>query len=355
MPAPQDAPLQTLMLPFAAGVLRWPAAPVLFLRARADAALRAQARGSLLCVQDWFPHARALQRAGFAVLDETALPESGTGHPLVLVLPPRQREEARALLARALACTAAGGCVVACQANDEGARSGEADLRRLAPLAGSLVKHHCRVYWTALLQTPPDPDLLAQWQTLDAPRPILDGRFLSRPGVFAWDRVDPASRLLAEQLPATLAGRGADLGCGWGYLAAQLLQQCPAITALDLYEADRRALDLARHNLLPLAGARQLDFRWADVTAGLDRGGYDFIVSNPPFHGSGRDARPQIGQAFIAAAAAALRPGGQLWLVANRHLPYEQTLAAGFAQVRLLVERDGYKVVQAVRAGGAGA
>ncbi len=43
--------------------------------------------------------------------------------------------------------------------------------------------------------------------------------FLSRPGVFAWDRIDPASALLAEHLPADLAGRAADLGAGYGFVA----------------------------------------------------------------------------------------------------------------------------------------
>jgi 16S rRNA (guanine1207-N2)-methyltransferase len=353
MPAVQDAPLQTLMLPFATGALRWPDGTALFLRARAGWPLREQARGPVLCEQDWYPAAEALRREGLAPIAGDASPRpDGAGHPLVLVLPPRQREEARALLARAVALATPGGVVVACQANAEGARSGEADLARLAPLAGTLTKSHCRVYWTAPLAAHADPALVEAWRALDAPRPILDGRFLSRPGVFAWDRVDPASRLLAEQLPDTLAGRGADLGCGWGFLAAQLLERCAAITALDLYEAERRALALAERNLAPWAGTRALGLHWADVTAGLPARDYDFIVSNPPFHGAARDGRPQIGQAFIAAAAAALRPGGRLWLVANRHLPYEQALAAGFAEVKVLAERDGYKALVATRAGG---
>ena len=93
----------------------------------------------------------------------------------------------------------------------------------------------------------------------------------------------------------------------------------------------------------------RLDFRWHDVTGGLpDR--YDFIVSNPPFHTQSRADRPDIGQRFITAAAAALKPGGRLWLVANRHLPYEQTLNDQFGEVRVAGERDGFKVIAAVKA-----
>ena len=89
-----------------------------------------------------------------------------------------------------------------------------------------------------------------------------------------------------------------------------------------------------------------LDFLWHDVTEGLPRT-YDAIVSNPPFH-RGREARSDLGQAFIAAASAALRPGGRFWLVANRHLPYEAALRAGFAGVRTVADEAGYKVLEAI-------
>ena len=58
----------------------------------------------------------------------------------------------------------------------------------------------------------------------------------------------------------------------------------------------------------------------------------DAVVMNPPFH-TGRTAEPGLGQAFITAAARLLAPQGQLWMVANRHLPYETALGGQFAHV----------------------
>jgi 16S rRNA (guanine1207-N2)-methyltransferase len=153
--------------------------------------------------------------------------------------------------------------------------------------------------------------------------------------------------LLAEQLPSKLAGRAADLGAGFGYLAAELLTRCPGITAVDVYEAENRALELARINLQNFPG--RVHYRWHDVSVGL-LDAYDVIVTNPPFHAQRGIDRPDIGRRFITVAAESLRPGGSLWLVANRHLPYEAVLSEKFPIVRTVVQKHGYKIIEAVRA-----
>lgn len=343
-----DPELETLLLPLREGELAWPAqGGALLLRARAGAALQPWRGRGLVCEQSFRPWALALEQAGFDLLPQAddAAEAEPRRYPLVMLLAPRQRDEARALLARAVEACAPGGVVLACAGNKSGGRPLQDDLARLAGPVRVLSKHHCRASWTQPLQGPADPALLAEWKQLDAPRPILDGRYLSRPGLFAWDRADAGSQLLLEQLPADLAGAAADLGAGWGYLGAELLARCPGIHSLDLFEAEARALALARRNL---ADAKvPVRFHWQDVAAGVP-GRYDLVLCNPPFH-QGRADQPELGRAFIAAASAALAPGGRLWLVANRHLPYESALAAGFASWRCAAERDGYKVFEARR------
>lgn len=348
MPLFDDAALETLFLPFIDGRLAWPEGEVLFLRARDGLPLRQRPWPGLICEQSFKPDADALQRTGFAV-NKAREPASEAGaYSMVLVLPPRQRDEARALMARAVAATRPGGRVVASLSNNEGARSGEADLAQLVGEVETIPKNKCRVFWSAPLQGAADPALAARWLALDAVRSIADGRFVSRPGVFAWDRIDPASALLAKHLPADLAGRAADLGAGFGYLSVELLTRCPRVTALDLFEAENRALDLARSNLSALESRAALGYHWHDVTAGLPHS-YDVIVSNPPFHTQSRTDRPDIGRRFIAIAAEALNPGGRLWLVANRHLPYESVLTESFGKVRIVAQEHGFKIVEAVR------
>jgi 16S rRNA (guanine1207-N2)-methyltransferase len=77
------------------------------------------------------------------------------------------------------------------------------------------------------------------------------------------------------------------------------------------------------------------------------------VICNPPFH-LGRAADPALGQAFVATAAAVLRGSGTLWLVANRHLPYEAALGRLFRDVGLLEETADYKLIRASRPDSAG-
>jgi 16S rRNA (guanine1207-N2)-methyltransferase len=340
-----DAALEALFVPFATGDLAWPASgDVLILRARDGFVLWEQRRRGWVLQQSFKPAADALARSGFAVSAE--VPEGRFA--AVMVLPTRQREESRALFAQAMTHVTPDGVVLAAVPNAEGAKTAEADLALLTGGVSNLSKHKCRVFWTRAGATP-DPSLLGTWLALDDTLPIDEGRFVSRRGLFAWDRIDIASALLTSVLPGDFTGRVADLGAGFGYLACRVIATNPGVTAVDLYEAEGRAIDPARQNVAAAVAAsgRSIasNVQWHDVTHGID-GGYDAIVSNPPFH-QGRADQPELGRAFIAVAARAMSPQGRFWMVANRHLAYEATLDACFTHVRTVADRDGFKVIEA--------
>lgn len=339
--------LDALMLPFAEHRLNWPTdGRVLFLRARDGEALRSVQKPGWVAVQGFKPLHDALPDD----LTRQAEPPADARFDVVLLLPPRQREESRAWLARALDAIAPGGVLVVAQSNNEGARTLQDDLARLCGPVQCESKHKCRVIWTRPDPAAIDAALLADWRALDAPRRIAAG-YLSRPGLFSWDRIDAGSALLAAHLPSNLAGRVADLGAGYGYLSCELLRRCARVEALDLYEAEASALPLARANIEAVMAetGRRPTFAayWQDVTAGLGQR-YHAILSNPPFH-LDRGDRPDLGLAFIRAAADALRPDGRLWLVANRHLPYEAMLDTRFGEWQVRAEGQGYKIIEARR------
>ena len=291
--------------------------------------------------QSFQPLHAALRSEG---LDTTTAP--GSPAEIVIVLLPRSRHEGRALLARAVREVAPGGLVVGAALNEEGARSAEKDLAALLPLAGQLSKAHGRAFWT-VSRPPVLPEatqaLVAGWLAADEPRFDAATGTWQRPGVFNEGRLDAGSALLIEHLPPTLRGALADLGAGSGLLSMAVLDHSPGVQSIDLFEAEDRALDLARRNL---AEARvTVRFHWHDVAAGVP-GRFDAVVSNPPFHVGSRGV-PALGRAFIAAAAHALKRDGQFLMVANRHLPYEDALREVFGRGELLAEQAGFKVYRA--------
>lgn len=175
-----------------------------------------------------------------------------------------------------------------------------------------------------------------------APRIVPGLEAWSQPGVFAWDRIDGGSALLAEVLPP-MKGKGADLGCGYGALATVVLRST-AVTSLKLVDLDRRAVEAAKRNVED----GRATFEWTDARTLEDTGDLDFVVMNPPFHDGGAEDR-RLGQAFVRKAAGLLKKGGVLWLVANRHLPYEAELNAAFKRVTPVGDGGGYKLFEAVK------
>ncbi len=276
---------------------------------------------------------------GAALLDAAA---PGSAASVTMVVPPGTIERRHAL-ALALRALAPGGRLLALGPRDKGG----ARIRKELAAFGCVVAEDSKSHWRLCRAArPAQPVGLEAAIAEGVPRPDAALGLWTQPGIFSWDRVDEGSALLLDALAphmGALRGHGADLGCGLGLLGRALLADGPAIATLDMAELDARALAMARRNVTD----PRARFHWLDVRAGLPFAGLDFVVMNPPFHSGGADD-VGLGRAFLQRARAALRPGGVLWMVANRHLPYEADLAALFARVEAVRETGRFKVARAV-------
>ncbi|MEQ9695277.1 class I SAM-dependent methyltransferase [Shimia sp. SDUM112013] len=288
--------------------------------------LSALPRAACHIIQPLKPDYDAFAAAGF----DCAVHEDGR-YDFALVCLPRAKAQARDLIARAVTCA---DTVIVDGQKTDGVDSLLKDCRKRAGLTGSLAKSHGKLFWFS-------GGDFADWRAPDQQE--VAGGFLTAAGVFSADGIDPASALLAQHLPQKLGRTVADLGAGWGYLSAQILQH-PEVETLYLVEADHVALDCARANLDDPRAA----FHWADATTWHARARMDTVVMNPPFH-TGRSADPALGAAFIKAAARMMAPAGQLWMVANRHLPYEPILASHFTKTEEIAGDTRFKVLWAAR------
>jgi 16S rRNA (guanine1207-N2)-methyltransferase len=192
------------------------------------------------------------------------------------------------------------------------------------------------------------------WATAEAaPRETLDvtvrGHTFSltlREGVFARGGLDDGTRMLIEAVEVQPDDQALDLGCGGGIIGILLARLAPQ-GHVDLVDSDTAAVALARENLR----ANGIGNATVCVGDGLDAlpgTTFDLIATNPPFH-LGRRQTIDIAHRFITTAASALRPGGRLYLVANRFLPYERALRDAFRDLREIAGDRHYKVLLAIR------
>ena len=246
---------------------------------------------------------------------------------------PRSRAAARAMIAEAEAHVAAGGPVIVDGQKTDGVDAVARAVRDRVETSVPLAKAHGRVFAFAA------GSAFADWVPGEA---AFDG-FVTDAGMFSADGPDRGSAMLAAALPAALPARVVDLGAGWGYLARAILAR-DGVRQLDLVEAEHAALSCARRNV---ADARAR-FHWADALTFRPETPVDAVVMNPPFH-LVRDADPGLGADFIRAAAGMLHPGGTLWMVANRHLPYAAVLAGMFRDVAEIGGDGTFRLIRAAR------
>jgi 16S rRNA (guanine1207-N2)-methyltransferase len=337
-----DDSLKTVFHPFETGDLRVPLKEerVLFLGAEPGLRLPAGFTPNLTLVQGFRPSFRALEADGFDVAPRA----EGSGYDASLILCGRHRRQSEAWMAEALSRVKEGGLILVAGSKTNGIDGLRRKAAELLPLVGRIAKYHGAAFW---FLRPADVVSVTAALTPSVV-PMVDGRFRTDVGMFSPDHVDPGSRLLAANLPDGIFGDVADFGAGWGYLSSELLSRNSGVSRMDLYEAGFDALEAARANLAAIQDGTRIGFFWTDLLAEPVGRRYDFIVMNPPFH-AGRKAEPAIGLGMIAAALRALKPGGRLFLVANRQLPYERTLAKQFRAAGETVRDARYKVLWAVR------
>lgn len=149
----------------------------------------------------------------------------------------------------------------------------------------------------------------------------LDLDVAAHGAVFAGTKLDIGTRFLLTYLPNMKPARHAvDLGCGTGIIAAMYARQHPgaAVTATDQSAA---AVASARATAQANGLENRITVLQDDALSTLAAGSVDLVLLNPPFH-VGAGIHAGAGLKMIEAAGRVLAPGGELWTVFNRHLPY---------------------------------
>ena len=191
---------------------------------------------------------------------------------------------------------------------------------------------------------------------------------MNHAGVFSRQRLDQGTRLLLEVIPEIdILGRRepgegdgpedrppadrllvVDLGCGNGVVGTVTAQLCPVAELVFLDESHRAVASARETFRSAFGGERVAEFRVTDCLAGIEAASADLILNNPPFH-----QQEAIGDAIawkmFTESKHALRGGGSLYVVGNRHLGYHVKLNRIFGNNEVVASNKKFVVLRAVR------
>lgn len=240
----------------------------------------------------------------------------------------------------------AGGSIYVIGSKDQGIASLK---NRLSDLFGNTVTLGYRKGTHVLFCQRP-----AQWQISQHQQQSIEVRLRGaalqiglREGVFARGGLDAGTHMLIEALQFDQQDQSMlDLGCGSGIIGLFLAQMAPW-AQVDLVDSNLSAVALARENA-QRNGLDRVNVLASDGFQAVAGKRYDIIATNPPFH-VGKHQTIGLARTFIATAVNALTDHGRLYLVANRFLPYEQSMREAFGNLREIAGDRRYKVLLACR------
>ncbi|RLV64603.1 ribosomal RNA small subunit methyltransferase [Streptomyces sp. CBMAI 2042] len=223
--------------------------------------------------------------------------------------------------------------------------------RIVGPTRTSLAVRKARlIFATPDLELPRTPSPWPYRYELPADIGPVSGRTaVNHAGIFCAERLDVGTRFFLKHLP-TCGGsvKIADLGCGNGVLglSAALANPDAHVTFVDeSYGAVASAEETFR---LGAPEGAKADFLVGDGLTDLAPGSLDLVLNNPPFH-SHMATTDATARTMFTGARTALRQGGELWVVGNRHLSYHTHLRRIFGNCTTVAGDPKFVVLRAVK------
>lgn len=165
-------------------------------------------------------------------------------------------------------------------------------------------------------------------------------------GVFAKGKLDPATKLLLENIEIKNGENVLDLGCGSGVIG-MIASKMANDVKVTLVDSDYLAIKIAEQNL-KLNKIDNCGVIVSDGTGKIKGKKFDCVIFNPPFH-QGREVSLLVAEQFIKESFDLLLPDGRLYVVCNIFLPQEKIINRIFGNSNIVVKNKSYKVIGAVK------
>ncbi|NLJ93762.1 MAG: methyltransferase [Aeromonadales bacterium] len=238
------------------------------------------------------------------------------------------------------------------------AKAKEIHTSTLALFERYLGPTHTSLAWkkARLIFSKRDPQLPASPlpEPLAWPLPKSDFTIYNHASVFSRSNLDIGARFLLEHLPSKQSGTMVDLGCGNGVLGLMALAQNPQahVTFVDESYMAIASAELNVHTNLPQAllpeHQPRAQFLVNNCLDGIASDSINWVICNPPFHQQ-HAITDHVAWQMLVDAKRVLATGGQLLLVANRHLDYHHKLMRLFGNQQLVASNHKFVILNATQ------
>jgi 16S rRNA (guanine1207-N2)-methyltransferase len=139
-----------------------------------------------------------------------------------------------------------------------------------------------------------------------------------------------------------------DLACGNGVIGLIAAERNPN-ARLSFVDESFMAVASAQANFYHAFGKkREANFHVGDGLTDFAEQSADLILCNPPFHQQ-HTIGDQIAIQFFKQAKIVLKRGGELWVIGNRHLQYQQDLNRLFISCSVMASNSKFTIWRATR------
>jgi 23S rRNA (guanine1835-N2)-methyltransferase len=178
----------------------------------------------------------------------------------------------------------------------------------------------------------------------------LDETFelVNYPNLFAFGRLDPGTAFLLSNFPYVASRKKViDLGCGDGVIAMKAASKWPEAEILCVEES-YLAIKSAKESFSMSSLSNKVEFRVTDILNGIELSSADLILCNPPFHDN-LSLSTATALEMFRQSAEVLKEGGELFVIANKHLGYEKHLGKMFSKAQIIKSNKKFSIIRAVK------
>jgi len=176
-----------------------------------------------------------------------------------------------------------------------------------------------------------------------------DYQVFNHSSVFSQQSLDIGTRFFLEHIPEIEGEKTiVDLGCGNGVVGLIAADRSPDCELVFIDESYMAVASAEQNFRAAFGDRRKARFDIMDCFGGNGKNSADIIFNNPPFH-QHNAVGDFIARQMFNESKMALKNGGELWVIGNRHLGYHSILKKLFGNCTEIASNKKFMILKSIK------